>query len=88
MARIRFADEKTDKGVQQVTQTRRKETKTRVTTGEVKSNDIKPGQFVFTTIKKGQIGPSEPTSFPVTIRGAAANNPLVYASILNSLSFQ
>lgn len=62
MARIKFADEKTDKGVQQVTQTRRKETMTKVTTGEVKSNDIKPGQFVFTTIKKGQIGPSEPTS--------------------------
>ena len=60
MARIKFADEKVDKGVQQVTQTRKKETMTRVTTGEVKSNQIKENQFVFTTIKKGQIGPSEP----------------------------
>jgi len=62
MARIKFADEKTDKGVQQVTQTRKKATKTRVTTGEVKSNDIKTNQFVFTTIKRGQIGPNEPTA--------------------------
>lgn len=60
MARIKFADEKVDKGVQQVTQTRKKETMTKVTTGEVKSNQIKENQFVFTTIKKGQIGPSEP----------------------------
>jgi len=62
MARIKFADEKTDKGVQQVAQTRKKATKTRVTTGEVKSNDIKTNQFVFTTIKRGQIGPNEPTA--------------------------
>ena len=52
MARIKFADEKVDKGVQQVTQTRKKETMTTVTTGEVKSNQIKENQFVFTTIKK------------------------------------
>jgi|TARA_R100000084_G_scaffold99918_1_gene54467 hypothetical protein len=60
MARIKFADEKVDKGVQQVTQTRKKETMTKVTTGEVKPNQIKENQFVFTSIKKGQIGPSEP----------------------------
>ena len=36
MARIKFADEKTDKGIQQVTQNRKSETKTRVTVGEVK----------------------------------------------------
>ena len=48
MARIKFADEKVDKGVQQVTQTRKKETMTKVTTGEVKPNQIKENQFVFT----------------------------------------
>ena len=62
MARIKFADEKTDKGIQQVTQNRKKETKTRVTVGEVKPSDIKTNQFVFTSIKKGQIGPNSPTA--------------------------
>jgi len=62
MARIKFADEKVDKGVQQVTQTRKKATKTKVTTGEVKPNQIKSNQFVFTTIKRGQIGPNSPTA--------------------------
>jgi hypothetical protein len=60
MARIKFADEKTDKGIQQVTQNRKSETKTRVTVGEVKPSDIQTNQFVFTTIKQGQLGPSSP----------------------------
>lgn len=62
MARIKFADEKTDKGVHQVKQSQKREMQTRVAKGEVKPQDINTNQFVFTTIKKGQISPQEPTA--------------------------
>ncbi|QDP60801.1 MAG: hypothetical protein Unbinned6224contig1001_32 [Prokaryotic dsDNA virus sp.] len=62
MARIKFANTKVDKGMSHVSsRINSKEVKTRVTTGIVNPQDIQKGQFVFTSIKKGQEGPSSPT---------------------------
>ena len=52
-----------DKNVSQLTRNVKQRAKrTTVTTGLVRSADIEPGEFVFTSIKKGQEGPSSPTS--------------------------
>jgi len=63
MARIKFANTKIDKSMNQVsTNVNTKEVKTKVTTGLVNPQDIQKGQFVFTSIKKGQEGPTSPTN--------------------------
>ena len=63
MARIKFANKTIDKGVSQISSNiKGKEVKTKVTKGVVNPQDIRKGQFVFTSIKKGQEGPSSPTS--------------------------
>ena len=52
-----------DKGVTQLVQNVNKRgIRTKVTTGVINNQDIQPGEFVFTSIKKGQEGPSSPTT--------------------------
>lgn len=63
MSRIKFANEGVDKNASQLSNTIKKRgIKTRIVRGVIKASDVSPGEFVFTTLKKGQEGPSSPTS--------------------------
>ncbi|MDP6771783.1 MAG: hypothetical protein QF704_13870 [Anaerolineales bacterium] len=63
MARIKFEKTSMDKAMSQVSgNIKQKGLITKVTTGPVTSQDIQPGEFVFTTITAGQLGPSDPTT--------------------------
>lgn len=63
MSRLKFSDMQVDKGVSQLVQNINKRgPRTKVTTGLITSNDVKPGEFIFTSIKKGQEGPASPTT--------------------------
>jgi hypothetical protein len=63
MSRIKFSEKNIDKNVSQVNSTIKKRgLATKITTGVVNTQDILPNEFVFTTIKKGQEGPTSPTS--------------------------
>lgn len=63
MARIKFTNLEVDKNVSQVSKSiKQRQSKTKITDGVVSPNDINPGEFVFTTVRKGQDGPAGPTS--------------------------
>tara|TARA_R100001440_G_scaffold42764_2_gene62525 strand:- start:1245 stop:1505 length:261 start_codon:yes stop_codon:yes gene_type:complete len=63
MSRIKFASLDVDKNASQLaSNVKRRGMKTRIANGVVNASDVKPGEFVFTTLKKGQEGPSTPTS--------------------------
>tara|TARA_R100001509_G_scaffold92498_2_gene53468 strand:+ start:277 stop:537 length:261 start_codon:yes stop_codon:yes gene_type:complete len=63
MSRIKFAKLDVDKSASQLANNvKRRGLKTRITNGVVNASDVKPGEFVFTSLKKGQEGPSNPTS--------------------------
>ena len=63
MARIKFTNLNVDKSVNQVTKSiKQRQSKTRITNGIVSPRDINRGEFVFTTVGKGQDGPSGPSS--------------------------
>ena len=63
MSRIKFTSLDVDKSASQLSNDIKKRSlKTRVTNGIVQASDVSPGEFVFTSLKKGQEGPSTPTS--------------------------
>ena len=63
MARIKFTNLEVDKSVTQVSKTiKKQQPKTRVTDGIVPLREIERGEFVFTTVRKGQDGPSGPSN--------------------------
>ncbi len=63
MSRIKFANKNVDKNVSQLSNNVKKRgVRTRIVKGLVRASDISSGEFVFTTLKKGQEGPSSPTS--------------------------
>tara|TARA_R100001082_G_scaffold36429_2_gene19135 strand:- start:3290 stop:3550 length:261 start_codon:yes stop_codon:yes gene_type:complete len=63
MARIKFTNLEVDKNVSQVSKSiKQRQSKTRITDGVVSPRDIERGEFVFTTVRKGQDGPSGPTN--------------------------
>ena len=63
MARIKFTNIEVDKNVKHLNKTiGQRQSKTRITDGVVSPRDISPGEFVFTTVKKGQDGPTGPSS--------------------------
>jgi hypothetical protein len=63
MARIKFTNLEVDKNVSQlVKNVKQRAPKTRVVSGIVSPADITPGEFVFTTVRKGQDGPTGPSN--------------------------
>lgn len=61
MSRLKFTSLEVDKNIAQLTKNvKQRSLKTKVTTGLVLASDISPGEFVFTSIKRGQEGPSSP----------------------------
>jgi hypothetical protein len=63
MSRIKFTSLDVDKSASQLSNDIKKRSlKTRVTNGIVQASDVSPGEFVFTSLKKGQEGPSTPNT--------------------------
>lgn len=63
MSRLKFSSLEVDKNVSQLTSNvKNKQQRTNVRTGVPSFKDLAPGQFVFTTVSRGQDGPSGPAS--------------------------
>ena len=62
MSRLKFKSLEVDKNVSQLTSNIKKRSQTNSTTGVVGPNDLKNGEFTFTTVGRGQDGPEGPAN--------------------------
>ena len=62
MSRLKFKSLEVDKNISQLTSTIKKRSQTNSTTGVVGPSDLKNGEFTFTTVGRGQDGPSGPAA--------------------------
>lgn len=63
MSRLKFSNLEVDKNVAQLSnQVKTKSKRINVTNGPVGNKDIRPGEFVFSSIGVGQDGPSGPVN--------------------------
>ena len=62
MSRLKFSKLEVDKNVSQLSSSINRKTKSTATRGVVSVSDLKRGEFRFTTVGRGQDGPSGPAA--------------------------